>query len=41
MVAVFTHLIELLTSFLGEELGLHPIRKIWPEVVSGNMTSYT
>jgi hypothetical protein len=41
VIAVLTHLIQLLTSFLGQELGLHPIRRIWPEVVSGNMTSHT
>jgi hypothetical protein len=41
VVAVLAHLIQLLTSLLGEELGLHPIRRIWPEVVSGNMTPQT
>lgn len=37
MVAVLAHFLGLLTSFLGEELGLHPVRKIWPEVVSAGM----
>jgi hypothetical protein len=29
--AVVAHLIGLLVSFLGEDLGVYPVRKIWPE----------
>ena len=29
--AVVAHLIGLLVAFLGEELGVYPVRKIWPE----------
>ena len=31
VVAFVGHLISLLVAFLGEELGVYPIRKIWPE----------
>lgn len=33
MVAVVSHLIALLVAFLGEELGVYPVRKIWPGAV--------
>lgn len=33
--AVLAHLVGLLVGLLGEELGLRPVRKIWPDVASG------
>ena len=31
---LLAHLLGLLVLLLGEELGMHPIRKLWPDVVS-------
>lgn len=36
--AVLAHLLGLLVGLMGEELGLRPVRKIWPEVASGEAT---
>ncbi|HEU0076069.1 MAG TPA: hypothetical protein VFQ76_00365 [Longimicrobiaceae bacterium] len=36
--AVLAHLVGLLVGLLGEELGLRPVRKIWPDVASGEGT---
>ena len=33
--AVLAHLVGLLVNLMGEELGLRPVRRIWPEVASG------
>lgn len=32
--AVLAHLMGLLVNLLGEDLGLRPVRKIWPDVAS-------
>ena len=37
--AVPAHLVGLLVGLLGEELGLRPVRKIWPDVASGEGAS--
>lgn len=29
--AVFTHLLDLLVVLLGEDLGMKPVRKLWPQ----------
>jgi hypothetical protein len=31
---VLTHMLELLVMLLGEELGMKPIRKLWPQATS-------
>ncbi len=32
--AVLTHVLELLVMLLGEELGMNPIRRLWPRATS-------
>jgi len=41
VVAVLAHLIGLLVSFLGHELGLYPVRKIWPGSTLDNLTFHS
>ena len=31
---VLTHVLELLVMLLGEELGMKPVRKLWPQETS-------
>ena len=33
-VAVITHILDLLVTLLGEDLGMNPIRKLWPQATS-------
>ena len=32
--SVLTHMLDLLVMLLGEELGMKPIRKLWPQATS-------
>lgn len=34
--AVLAHLVGLLVNLMGEELGLRPVRRVWPSVASGD-----
>jgi hypothetical protein len=36
--SVLTHILDLLVMLFGEELGLKPIRKLWPQATSGRET---
>jgi hypothetical protein len=36
--SVLTHILNLLVMLFGEELGLKPIRKLWPRATSGRET---
>jgi hypothetical protein len=36
--AILTHVLDLLVMLLGEELGMKPIRKLWPQATSGRET---
>jgi hypothetical protein len=33
--AIVAHLLDLLVMLLGEELGMNPFRKLWPQATSG------
>lgn len=35
---VLTHMLDLLVMLLGEELGMKPIRKLWPQATSARET---
>ena len=35
---VLTHVLDLLVMLLGEELGMNPIRKLWPRATSAKET---
>jgi hypothetical protein len=38
-VAILTHILDLLVTLLGEELGMNPIREIWPQATSAREIS--
>lgn len=33
-ITVLTHILDLLVTLLGEDLGMKPIRKLWPQATS-------
>lgn len=38
--AILTHVFDLLIVLLGEDLGVQPVRKLWPDLNSGVMENY-